>query len=207
MFRQKKEILKKISVFLKFSKAFSLLELLLVLVIIAFVFTFVSRTVFRKDQRVKSVFEKLVRLNRRLVTASKLHSKTYRLAIESDKEGPEQYWVEKKERGQGALPETKEKEKNKGNSGFALDDSFFSRPEVITPLLNITKVESPVWKEDKTEGLVYIYYYPKGLAQELSIQFLRPDNQGRWTLYSDPATKNFHLLKGSKGLAKKKLVK
>jgi len=157
---------------------------------------------------VKSAFEKLVRLNRRLVVLSKLHSKTYRLAIQLNAEGPEQYWVEKKRGRQSNIsfsdgtsdPSGGEE---RGQPDFALDKAFYSEPEVVFPLLTITKVESSVWEEDKTDGVVYIYYYPKGLAQETAIQFLRLDNKGRWTLYLDPVTKNFHILKKVKNLTKR----
>ena len=101
--------------------------------------------------------------------------------------------------GINTLTEGKEEEQ----LDFVLDEAFYSKPEVIFPLLSVTKVESSVWEEDKTEGVVYIYYYPKGLAQETAIQFLRLDNQGHWTLYLDPVTKNFHVLKKIKSLTKK----
>ena len=181
-------------------KAFSLLEFLVVLFIIAFVFTSISRRVIRLEPRVRATFEKLIRLNRRLVIASKLHSKTYRLAIQLDKEGPEQYWVEKREKEPSSSEESDKKEKDQ-KTDFILDDSFYSRPEVIPSFLSIVEMESPVWKENKTEGVVYIYYYPKGLIQYVSIRFLRPDNQGRWTLSLDPVTKNFNLVTSSKDIA------
>ena len=76
-----------------------------------------------------------------------------------------------------------------------MDDSFYSAPVKIPGLLDIVKIESPSWQEDKTEGPVYIYYYPKGLAQEISIHFLRKDGRGRWILYLDPVTKNIQILK------------
>ena len=177
---------------------------------IAFVFTFVSRSIVRRGQTVKSTFEKLVRLNRRLVILSKLHNKTYRLAIQLNTEGPEQYWVEKKRGKQNNLSfsdstgaSIEEEEREEQDLEFVLDEAFYSEPEVVFPLLSITKVESSVWEEDKTEGVVYIYYYPKGLAQETAVQFLRLDNQGRWTLYLDPVTKNFYILKKIKNLTKK----
>ena len=199
--------------FFKSSKAFSLIEILLVLFILAFVFVFVSQRFSRKDQKIKSTFDKLVRLNRRLVTLSKLHNQTYRWVIQLDSEGPEKYWVEKKQEGKmddqfldwaKGQTTTQEKEDQSASQelDFAVDDSFYSEPEIITPFLEITKAESSLWEGDRTKGLVYIYYYPKGLAQETTIQFFRPDNQGSWTLYLDPATKNFQVLKKEKSLAK-----
>ena len=190
---------KKMSSFLKSSKAFSLIEILIVLSIIAFVFVFAAQKFSRKEQRISNQFDKLIRLNRRLVTVSKLHNKTYRLAIQLDNKGPEQYWVEKKQTGQTKEKLSKKNQTNeeaeKQTDDFFIDDSFYSQPEILSPLLSVTKVESPVWEKYKTKGLVYIYYYPKGLAQETNIQLLRSDNQATWTLYLDPATKNLQILK------------
>ena len=199
--------------FLKSPKAFSLIEILLVLFILAFVFAFVSQRFSRRDQKINRAFDKLVRLNRRLVTLSKLHNQTYRWVIQLDSEGPEKYWVEKKQEGKRGeqspdllkWPTEAQEKENQSLSqdlDFAVDNSFYSEPEIITPFLEITKVESSQWKEDKTEGLVYIYYYPKGLAQEAAIQFFRPDNQGSWTLYLDSVTKNLQIFKKEKSLAK-----
>ncbi len=179
------------------ASAFSLIEILLILFILAFVFTFVSKSVFRRDQSVKASFEKLARLNRRLATLSKLNNSAYRLAIQISREGPERYWVEKQTKPKSPLPSglpgapTEEKTKRQ----FVLDASFYSEPETLMPLLDITRAESPAWEEDKTEGVVYIYYHPKGLAQRADLHILRLDSQARWTLHLDPATKNLHLLK------------
>lgn len=178
------------------SKAFSLIEILVVLLILAFIFSFIAQRISRKDEKIRTVFEKLIRLNRRLVNLSQLHNQTYRWVIQINSEGPESYWVEKKQI-QNQISEQSAEQKEDGEttkSRFYLDDSFYPEPKNIHPLLNITKVDSSLWEGSKTEGLVYIYYYPKGLAQETSIQFFRTDNQAEWTLYLDPITKNLRII-------------
>ena len=158
---------------LKSSKAFSLIEILVVLFIIAFMFAFAAQTFSRKGQKVAHTFDKLIRLNRRMVMLSKFSNNSYRLVIQLNNEGPEQYWVERRQVDQihtdlsDTLGEQNEGQKEeepeeKLKHDFVLDDSFYSEPEVIPPFLSITKVESSIWEEDRTEGLVYIYYYPKG---------------------------------------------
>ena len=134
----------------------------------------------------------MIHLNKRLVILSKLHNQTYRWVIHLDPEGREQYWVEKK---QNQKIDIKAKEEKNLGAHFVLDESFYPKPEPISPILNIKKAESPSWAVAKTEGLVYIYYYPQGLAQETSLQFTRRGNQGAWTLYLDPASKNMRILK------------
>ncbi len=196
-------------VFLKSSKAFSLIEVLIVLFIIAFLFGLAAQKFSRRDQKINNTFDRIIRLNRRLVMLSKFYNETYRLVIQLDADGPEKYWVEKKQakKDKDDASSTIERQDDTGKeeiSGFIIDSSFYDEPQVILPFLSITKVESSPWKEDKTEGLAYIYYYPKGLAQETALQFLRPDNQGRWTLYLDPVTKSIQVLKKTRGLVKKR---
>ena len=207
MFFRKKPFIKKSFFSSKDSKAFSLIEILLVVSIISFFFLFALQKFSNQKKKIHTTFEKLVRLNRRLITSSKLFNKTYRLVIQLDDQKPETYWVEKKQAPQKIGNSAKKrslrkKDTDNQNQDFTKDDSFFSKPAIIPPLLNITQIESPTWKKNKTEGLVYIYYYPKGFAQETAIQFLRTDNQARWTLYLDPVSKELRVLKQEKSLSK-----
>lgn len=182
-------------------KAFSLIEILIVLFILAFVFALTARSFIRPERKIKTAFEQMTRLNRRLATLSKLHNQSYRWVIQINSEGAEQYWVEKKQSpGLDVNSKEDQEEKEEEAPDFIVDNSFYPNPETLNPLLEITKVESSAWDEDKTEGLVYIYYYPKALAQETAIQVFRPDNQARWTLYLNPVEKTLRLIKGQKSL-------
>ncbi|MCY4320821.1 MAG: type II secretion system protein [Bdellovibrionaceae bacterium] len=175
----------------KAEKAFSLIEILVVLFIIGILFTISSKNIFNKSQSVRTVFDKLIRLNKRLTSISTLHGKTYRLVIKLDTKNTDQYWVEKK-----IITKSEEEEDNEEK--FQIDDSFYSEPQSIPPLLDITKIETV--NSSKKEGTVYIYYYPSALAQSSKIYFLRPDNQGVWTLYLDPVTKKLRVLKDEKDI-------
>ncbi len=174
--------------FLKSKKAFTLLEILVVLFIMVFLFTLASRRIFSAERKIGSTFNQLIHLNRRLYISSELHRNIYRLALNLNPEGVDEFWVEKQVANK------------KEGKVFTLDDNFFDEPQKIHPLLNIDSVESMVWEKAKTSGMVYIYYYPKGLSQELAIQFLRSDNQGKWTLYVDPVQKEFQLLEKEKNM-------
>ena len=168
--------------------AFTLIEILAVLLIVVFIFSLSGRMLFSREKKIRAVFQDLILLNRRLVMDAKTRRNVYRLALRLNPEGPEEYWVEKKEASE------------EGSGDFALDERFFSPPQKISPLLEISSVESVSWEEPKTEGIIHIYYTPKGLAQETAIQFFRPDNKGRWTLYLHPVHKEFHLLANEKSL-------
>ena len=173
---------------LKSKKAFTLIEILVVLFIIVFIFTIASKRLFSSEKKISSTFNNLIYLNRRLYTSSKLHRNVYRLALKLNSEDDDEFWVEKQETNKESV------------KVFILDDNFFDKPQKINPLLSILSVESNAWPDPKTSGTVYIYYYPKGLSQELAVQFLRPSNQGRWTLYLDPVQKEFQLLKKEKSI-------
>ena len=75
--------------------------------------------------------------------------------------------MEKKLRNPKPSSQREEKAKNKKDNMFQKDTSFLKDPRKITPILSISSVESPYWKEEKTEGLVYLYYYPKGRGRRL----------------------------------------
>ena len=178
----------------KAKKAFSLIETLMVIFIIAILFRFVSQRLYNKGQKVKSAFDKIIRLNNRLVTVSTLHGRSYRLVFQLSAENTDQYWVEKKQ--VGSKTENKEEGQEKQDNAFQIDPSFYSEPQSLPAILDITKIETK--NSSKETGQLYIYYYPSALAQSAKIYFLRPDNQGRWVLYLDPVTKKLQVLKPEK---------
>ena len=171
-------------------KAFSLIEMLLVVFIIVLLFTVISQRTFNRGQKVRAVFDEFIRLNNRLVSVSTLHGKTYRFVFQLDTEEKDQYWVEKKHMLSSSKEESQESEVD---SNFQIDDSFYPEPQDLPSLLDITKIETKDLKQEK--GKVYIYYYPSALAQFAKIYFLRPSNQGKWTLFLDPVTKKLQVLK------------
>ena len=170
-------------------KAFTLIELLLVVAIVAFLFALSAKIFVKKKTRVKNTFNEFIQLNNRLSRSSKLNKQSYRLVFNLSTEEPDQYWVEKKISG------TKQEDLQNADPGshFQMENSFYPETQTLIPLLDIVQIEQ---KEQKgTEGLVYIYYYPSALAQETKIYLLRPDTQAEWILYLDPVSKELSLLK------------
>ena len=175
---------------MKSKKAFTLIELLLVIALIAFIFALSSKIFVKKRTRVKNVFNEWIQLNSRLARSSKLHDRVYRLAIQLNLEERDQYWVEKK----SSLKNPEKDNPPEEISEFERDTSFYEEPKPLMSLLDIAKVE----QKDKTydEGLVYIYYYPSSLAQETKIYFLRPDKpKAEWILHLEPVSKELKLIK------------
>ena len=177
-----------------------MIETAIVLVFLTVIFSLVGRKMFSTGSRVTDSFRFFSVLNRRLYTSAKLHGKIYRLVIKVDKKQPEEVWVEKKLRNPKPSSQREEKAKNKKDNMFQKDTSFLKDPRKITPILSISSVESPYWKEEKTEGLVYLYYYPKGPGPEAAIHFKRQSKGGEWTLYFPPLKRELRLIKGNRTL-------
>lgn len=188
-------------------KAFTLIEVLVVLLIMATLFTMAATRLYSKNRKIKTSFIDLVQLNRRLQTLSEVHRQNYRLVFKVYKDSPNEYWVEKKqeldEKEQGT---TKDFVNNK--EIFVQDNTFFKKPKKIHPLLYIKEFEDNSLQKDfaREENIenqnptYYIYYHPASLSQEIAIQVVRRDNQAQWTLYRDPVTKELKILEDEKSL-------
>ena len=178
----------KIILSAKAQKAFSLIEMLLTILIIGFIIGFSSQFFVRKDKKVRSVFNDFARLNSRLINLSHLRSQRYRLVFKLSLKAKDQYWVEK----QSQFTKTEQEEPSSA-SEFKIDESFYSKPQFLPSLVDIVKIETQSLSQE--EGEVFIYYNASALAQETKIYFLRPDNQGKWVLHLDPASKQLRILK------------
>ena len=168
---------KKTTSLLFLERAFTLIEILVVLSIITIAFSYTATKVFRRSAKIKDTFHDLSRLNRRLYTSAKMHKKNYRLAFDLKKRETT-FWVEK---------ENQKKE-------YKIADSILKKPLPIHPLLSLTSIESSHWEEEKTNGLVFIYYPPKGIGQEAALHFKRRDRKGDWTLYFPPLKREVEVI-------------
>ena len=193
----------KVRKILSFPKGFTLVEIMTVLALLVLIFSLVERKMFSKGSRITDSFRFLAVLNRRLYTSAKLHNEVYRLVILLNNKKPEEVWVEKKLSEAKKHDATEENEpllQKESSREYEKDPSFLKEPRKLTPLLSITSVESPYWKEIKTEGRVYLYYYPKGPGPEAAVHFKRQDNRAQWTLYFPPLQRELKLLKNTVSL-------
>jgi len=183
----------------KNQRAFSLIEVLLAFLIVAFLIGFSTQAFRKKETTVKSTFEEFKRLNQRLISLSHLRSQHYRLVFNLSTKQVDQYWVEKKVEVRDKSPEEEESQKEAFEGEvfekelFEKDESFYSKPATLASFLDITEVETQ--GKIQQEGELVINYTPSTLAQETRIRILRLDNQARWTLFLDPVSKQFKLLK------------
>lgn len=158
-------------------RAFTLIEVLIVLILVVFIMSWSARKMFSQKNRIRTSLQVLNRLNRSLDVRARLHGKTYRLVLQLNPTKPEEFWVEKK----------MEEE-------FVPDEMILKSPGTLHPLLSILSVESEEWSEAKTEGLAYIYYHPRGLGQETALHLERQDTKARWTIYFDPITRELNVM-------------
>ena len=175
-----------------FKKGFTLIEIVVVIALIAVIFSFMGKNMLFKGNKITDTFRFFSVLNRRLYTSAKLHREIYRLVIKIEDKKPEEVWVEKKIK----TPQGKEISKETVGE-YEKASSFLKKPRKIFPLLSITSVESSYWKEAKLKGLVYVYYYPKGPGPEVAIHFKREDNRAEWTLYFPPLQRELKLIKNN----------
>ena len=195
---------------MKTKKAFTLIELLLVVALLAFLFALSAKIFVRKRVRVKNTFNEFIQLNNRLSRLSQLNKQSYRLAFDLSPTESDQYWVEKKREGifaqnsravdsravdtrAGDTSAVDSQNSDRLASAYQRDPSFYPEPQTLSPLLDIVKIEQK--EQSQTDDLVYIYYYPSALAQETKIYFVRPDNKAEWILYLDPVSKELRLIK------------
>lgn len=158
-------------------RAFTLIEILVVLFIIGFFFSYAATKVFRKDAKIKDTFSEISSLNRRLYTASRMHKKNYRMVFKLSRRNTT-FWAEK------------ENPKNE----YEIADSILKKNKKIHRLLSIESMEASYWDEEKTRGLAFIYYYPKGVGQETAVHFRRTDRNGNWTLYFPPLKREVEVI-------------
>ncbi|MCY4512249.1 MAG: prepilin-type N-terminal cleavage/methylation domain-containing protein [Bdellovibrionales bacterium] len=159
-------------------RAFTLVEVLVVLILVVFILSWSTRKMFSQKGKIRTSFQVLNRLNRSLDNRARLHGKTYRLVLKlnPDKE-PEEFWVEKKV-----------------EEAFVPDKMILKNPGTLHPLLSITSAESEEWEETKTEGVIHIHYHPRGLGQEVALHLERWDTKARWTIYFDPITRELSVI-------------
>ena len=183
--------------FIKSQKAFTLIEILVVLLIIVSIFAITSRSLYSKEKKIKTELNELVRLNRRIQNSSNIHFKNYRLVLRLNEDFPDEYWVEKQ-----SPPDDDKKDADQNNQeGFIIDENFYTKAQEIYSLLDILAVEYDGKADTSSDGsLFYVYYRPNSLLKQMAIQIARVNHSGRWTLYLNPVTRELQVLEREKTL-------
>lgn len=178
-------------------KAFTLIEILVVLAILAGVTGVLVNQIRDTKSKVRVTMRKLSVITRSLHDLARLKQKTFRLAIQIEKEKGHSFWVE------SGTPtsllktsEQLEKEEKAWRSAdkdeappsdFSPDKDVLKTPVEVPKGLRFEDVELPRLKNKIDSGMAYVHFFPQGLAEEAAIH-LTDGKDIHWTIYINPLT-------------------
>ena len=181
-------------------KAFTLLEVMIVLAILAAFVTLALPRLGNRNYEVKSNLRRLSVLSKELRSLAKIRNSVYRLVIRMDNEDPSErvneYWVEVNTQKDWVPPEEieeqpfEEEEEEDSEEGppkeFQIADRITSKPQSLTSGLIFDGVDLG---EDNVidYGVAYIHYLPQGFVQEAVIH-LKFGEDSFWSLAIHPLT-------------------
>lgn len=186
------------------TKGFTLLEIVLVMALLAFIATLAIPKLGGQKAQVQSMVRKIGITARQLKYSAKLNNATYRLVIQlvpnpddnrSNEEGlKNKFWVEK---APGSVLTSNDEEAEEIDSedenappdpnGFIPDQKIMKKPEELPSGMIFQRVELASQDEPITEGIVYIYFLPEGYVNESAIH-LEYSKKQHWTIAIHPLT-------------------
>jgi len=186
-------------------KAFTLIELMIVLAIMGAVVAMSMPYISSRNSMNKKFLREFTVLTRELHTKAKLQGVVYRLVLNLEGVDPnvpkaQTYWVEKSngstvmkgneeadamERAQEAASSTAEKKPDP--RGFEPDPSTIREPRELPPGMKIDKVELARSNEPLTRGKAFIHFMPQGLVDEAAVH-IKGEQKQVWTISIHPLT-------------------
>lgn len=148
-------------------------------------------------------FRRFSLMSKRIRNQAMIENATYRMVFRMTDDKPTEMWVEKTrkpvllgdekdtaEKFKDMLDEAKSKEqkkkKKKRADGFTKVSKFSFESLKMPKGLNLKKVEvSGIDEPLENNGLIAFHYFPQGLVEETSMQFLVPDTELDWTLVTE----------------------
>lgn len=179
-------------------KGLTLLEILIVIVIIASSSILGGALLFKKENSIKKAFRQLIALNRQLDHISRLKRESYRWAIKLGKK-ESAWWVEKKV-PYTLIPKenTNTEDQSAAQNGYVMDTDVFRTPQKLPSGLYFESVELSGQEKQKSEGIVYIYYFPEG---QFNTAFVKIKGKKEyWSLFIDRMQGDLTIFVGEKSL-------
>lgn len=181
-------------------KAFSLLEIAVVLAIIGSIIAIAMPRLFDKKSDTRKVFRDFIVAGKDLKSRAKLNGSTYRLAFDLTAK-QQSWWVEKSSQtivlDKSKLEKELEDSKNPNPSAdsdsekkppdFQVDTSIFKKKQVLSKGFKFKQIESGSLDMTITEGMAYIHFFPQGLIETSAMQIEDPKGN-IWTLVYNPLT-------------------
>jgi len=170
-------------------KAFSLLEMMLVLAIIGGIIALGLGRIRKRDNDIKKVAREFYVLGKEIRNQARLKNSTYRLVIQLD-EGQQQYWVESAQGFQGRIDEEaqeKLKEEERSPEVFQKDNSVIKADTKKLPNGLYFKAVETLDKEPTSVGIARIYFFSNGFVETAAVQ-ITDREKATWTLIYHPLT-------------------
>lgn len=192
--------------FIRNDKAFSLLEIAVVLSIIGAVIALAAPRLLDKHSEHRKVFRDFIIAGKDVKSRAKLTGSTYRLAFDLSSK-PQTWWVEKStkkvvlDKSQVEAQKDAEKSQLKKEDApppdFQMDSSFFKNKQKLAEGFTFKQIESATVDYIYTEGMGYIHFFPQGLIETSAIQIQDP-KKNVWTLVFNPLTGQTDLIQEAK---------
>lgn len=176
--------------FFNTNKAFSLLEVMIVLAILASIVTLAIPQISSQNYSRKGFFRKLIALDKQLRSLAQLQNRTYRINFNIKKVGEKTqtfFWVDYSNSAETITASKDNSTKNKviSNSEWTMAKKIFKKKKPLPHLLEILSIELEGFKKALNSGLISIYFFPEGLAQRAVIHFSGKKKQ-EWSFIINP---------------------
>ena len=184
------------------SKAFTLVEVLIVLAIFAGIVGFGVPALFKKGDNIRKVARQMTALTKEVRSRAKLKNSTYRLVFDMTGD-THHYWVEYMQ-GSKPIPANIYDEKKKGDEDesktrFQKDTSIVKEERALPKGLFFGSVETINTKNPITDGLAYVHYFPEGFVEAAVIQVTNRDAL-TWSFVISPLTGQSEVIESAKSL-------
>lgn len=182
-------------------RGFTLLELMIVLGITAALVALALPRIGSQNNQMRKAVRQISAISRELHTNAKLQGAIFRLVIDlgsdaKDKKVKQFYWVEKStsktilkpdEMTYVPSPETPNSQEDSPPSAFALDTKITKEKRELPGELRFEDIEMKRSEAPFVNGIVYIHFFPQGLAEEAVIH-IKGSERMKWTLAIHPLT-------------------
>ena len=187
---------KSLPLSLKNKRAFTLVEVLISMALVAGIIVLVASRFSSSKNEIKSDLTQLMVMTKKSFQYAQIKSATYRIVFdmtETDEEGnPKQhrFWTEYAN-GPKFIPDPEEKQKldeeGKPISDFKIDERINKKPRVLPDGYKFTSI-SYGGRDEIDSGVAYIYFFPQGYTEESLIQLAHEENKHYWSILIDPLT-------------------
>lgn len=179
------------------NKAFSLLEVMIVLAILASVVALSVPQLSKQNHSRKSFFRRLVALDKQLRSLARLQNRTYRINFhikKIKKDTVSLFWVDYQNGKTVVTKPIKNNKKQKtSSSDWEMATKIFKKKQTLPYNLNLVSANLEGFKQALNYGLISIYFFPEGIAQRAVVHFSE-NKKHHWSFIVKPFVSKNNLL-------------